>query len=1185
MLRVGSFGPADLPQVSDFGTIRHMLTQRQRGDLAFVHAPPLHVAHVPGGMVAGVNMFGPGRSPAMTDNPTATCATREVASVLVQDACLIDSCMAILDRNDRLFASGLENIGGIARLAAIDAHFCLDSAGELCLAEDVRRRAPRLDLIALPVCGVGFPNYGHFLYDGLPAVFMLRSLLADPRVRIVGQRLRPWQRDILAALDLEQSYLEVTEPTVFDAVLATTLLSMHVSYPTPFIRPMFDFIRFRFGSAPAEGDRKVFLSRAGDTRRLLRNRAAVEASMARLGFEIVQPERLSFREQVALMSSCRMVAGETGAALANLGFCAPGALVLEIQPDRFVEGWVRGMCFMLGHRWHVYFANVNDEAGNSTPDEGHRFSYDIDIADLERVVREIEKPMTNLSAATPAPPSVDADDPHVVTNLEEFGRGAVAQRFDLFAGAMSPAPPRLVCSGDMRDAIAEDHYFRRQLPPVSIYAVPGHVLGGAGLLIGADGRVFAPEDCAPVSVRETLAAAEAKPEWWGALRAPEAEVLEVDVPCLAPFYPEPAYADVLVDVLPRLFLSATLRRLGRWFPLAVSRGIPEWLRRILLLYVSEGEVVWYDPARQVIRAPAFMVPALMNVDHHLHPAISLAAEDLLGRAGGAPPAAADQRLYLSYGAYQDGRFCHLDNEAEIAAVLDEFGFRTVQPWRMTFAEQLAAYRAAACIVAEPGPAACNALFMPHGSKLAVLGRPDTILRRIAALRAHLLGIVEPDGGFPAEGRRYRIDPGTFRTFMARLLDEPAGRITSARILRAALPLRPTAPLSPPVPSPAVGEDAFPQGPYLSQLAESPPARSVMFADDEPRMRRSFFYATPIDPALAPYAGRFTDPAYRFYRAPQMGCVALPGASAIGATGIVCHGGRVVKDTMHSVDDWRPESLVARRDMSQGIWLKQRIALPGRRLEGQAFCAVSGGWRNHAHWLTETLPRLYLFRWLLAQMPDLQLLIPDYGDSRVHERTLELLGINPAHALKLGESDVVTPAVLWNVPVIDLWSLPLLCRIAAQALMTAVAASGGDQGTASGDGERIYIRRMQGARRLANFDAIAPVLHAHGFRVVAMETMTLDDQIRIMQGARCVIGEHGAGVANIMFCRPGARVLELFNPVCPQPAHWVLASLCELDYGFVVGRHVPTDYRPDPDWNAAYAIEPEDFTAAVRAMLG
>lgn len=1186
MLRIGSFVPADLTQAPDFNTIKDALRRGLRIDLAFRHAAPLHVAHVPGGMLPGVNVFGPGRSPAMTDNVTATSATREVASVLLHDACLIDSCMAILDRHDRLFASGVENIGGAARLPAIDAHFRLDDTGEPCLAEDVRAHAPRLDLIGLPVCGAGFPNYGHFLYDGLPAVFMLHHLLAaDPRVRVVGQPLRPWQREILAALELEQSYLEVTRPVVLDAVLASTLLSMHVSYPTPFIRPMFDFVRFRLGAAAERPNRKLFFSRAGDTRRLLRNRAAVEECAARLGFEIVRPERLSFREQVALMSSCGMVVGESGAAFANLGFCAPGTIVLEIQPERFVEGWVRGMCFMFGHRWHVYFASVDSSPSDAGAEEGHRFSYEIDVDDLERVVREVEQHMTMTPAVPPSPVAADPGDVRLVTNLEGFGTGPFLQQIDVFAGAMSPPPVRMLVSGDAQAAVPPDHYYRRQLPPVSLYAVPGHTLGGVGLLLGPDRALFARPDCLPAPLRERLAGGEAPAEWLGALLRPDAVVREVATPCVVPFQAESSYADFLVDVLPRLFLFATLQRLGRRFPLALSRDTPEWMRRIAALYASEAETIWYDPAREVVRAPAFIVPAMMSVDRYLHPAANLMVADLIERFG-APAPAGGARLYLSYRAFQDGHLSHLDNEEELAAILRDLGFRTLQPWRMTLAEQLAAYRDAGCIVSEQGAAACNALFAPHGAKVAVIGRPEGVLRRICGLRSHLLGIVEPDGGFPDhQAARYRVEPARFRAFMAQLLDEPSGIVAATNEMAAPAAAQAAAPQRASAVAPEAGVEALPSGRYLWTLAEAPDVRSVVFAESEHQARRAFFHATPIDPALAPYAGRFSDPAYRAYRTPRMGCVALAGAAAIGATGLICHAGQLVRDSMHSVDDWRPESPVAQRDMDRGVRFKRRIALPGRRLEGPAFCAISGGWRNHAHWLTETLPRLYLFRWLRAQVPDLRLLVPDYGTSAVHERTLQLLGIDPARVVRLADAEAVTPATLWSTPVIDLWSLPRLCQIAAVELAACVGnAAPGAAGTGPG-GERIYLRRVQGARRLANFDDVAPLLENFGFRVLAMESMTLDEQIRTMQRARYIVGEHGAGVANIMFCRPGARVLELFNPVCPQPAHWVLASLCDLEYGYVVGRHVPTAYRPDPDWNADYAIAPEDFLRALRATLG
>jgi hypothetical protein len=130
-----------------------------------------------------------------------------------------------------------------------------------------------------------------------------------------------------------------------------------------------------------------------------------------------------------------------------------------------------------------------------------------------------------------------------------------------------------------------------------------------------------------------------------------------------------------------------------------------------------------------------------------------------------------------------------------------------------------------------------------------------------------------------------------------------------------------------------------------------------------------------------------------------------------------------------------------------------------------------------------------------------------------------------------------------------------------------------------------LHRDVAARRVSNFDAVSAVLQRYGFVVVSFEQTPLAEQIAVMGGARLFIGEHGAGLANVLFCQPGARVLELFNPVCVQPAFWTLAGVSGLDYGFVVGRHVATEYRPEPDWNSAYEVPLDRLETAIKAMIG
>ena len=391
---LGAFRWSDLPRDTSLTAAMAKLDGERRDDSAFLHAPRRQVALTPRGIHIGSGVFGPGRSPVMTDDPHGRSITREIASVLLHDARFVASSMSIVDRKGRIFHDGLDNIGGPNGLPDFDGHYRRDAAGGIHLGPEFDHPLD-LDCVAMPVCGVGFPNYGHFLFDGLPLAVLYRQTMPRLRIRLVGQRLGVWQRAILAELDLLDDYIEVLQPVRFRHMIASTMLSMHVAYPTAFIRPLFDGLRFKLGVPASEGSRKLFLSRAGDVgRRVLRNRAAVEQRMHSLGFRVVRPELLSFADQIALMSTADIVVAESGAAMANLGFCPPGTRVLEIQPERFVENWTRGMCFHFGHDWNIYLARVDSpmipDATGAATDPRQVFSFAIDPDDLAAAIERVE---------------------------------------------------------------------------------------------------------------------------------------------------------------------------------------------------------------------------------------------------------------------------------------------------------------------------------------------------------------------------------------------------------------------------------------------------------------------------------------------------------------------------------------------------------------------------------------------------------------------------------------------------------------------------------------------------------------------------------------------------------------------------------------------------------------------------
>ncbi len=122
---------------------------------------------------------------------------------------------------------------------------------------------------------------------------------------------------------------------------------------------------------------------------------------------------------------------------------------------------------------------------------------------------------------------------------------------------------------------------------------------------------------------------------------------------------------------------------------------------------------------------------------------------------------------------------------------------------------------------------------------------------------------------------------------------------------------------------------------------------------------------------------------------------------------------------------------------------------------------------------------------------------------------------------------------------------------------------------------IFVNRCN-TRKVSNWNELLPVLRAYNFEIIDPGDYSFLVQIEIFSNAKIVMGPHGAGLTNILWCKPGTAVLEYFSNGYFPPYYYYLSHLLSLSYGCFVDKTTQAldseafdnkkkDIRIDIDW--------------------
>ena len=109
-------------------------------------------------------------------------------------------------------------------------------------------------------------------------------------------------------------------------------------------------VREELEERPLTSKRRIFIKRNSGIRNIT-NAEEIERLLITYGFHVIEPEKLTFAQQVALFSNVDMVVGATGAAMANLIFCEPFARIIIMIP-------------VYRHTSYWYWQNIACAVGN-----------------------------------------------------------------------------------------------------------------------------------------------------------------------------------------------------------------------------------------------------------------------------------------------------------------------------------------------------------------------------------------------------------------------------------------------------------------------------------------------------------------------------------------------------------------------------------------------------------------------------------------------------------------------------------------------------------------------------------------------------------------------------------------------------------------------------------------------------
>jgi len=229
------------------------------------------------------------------------------------------------------------------------------------------------------------------------------------------------------------------------------------------------------------------------------------------------------------------------------------------------------------------------------------------------------------------------------------------------------------------------------------------------------------------------------------------------------------------------------------------------------------------------------------------------------------------------------------------------------------------------------------------------------------------------------------------------------------------------------------------------------------------------------------------------------------------------------------------------------WAFRRLLLPKPQpVTGRTLVLASTGGDTYFHWITDVLPRLGLARRGGYDPASFDWVLVNGLTHPFQEETLEHIGISKNRCLSFHKTELayeMEEALLPSLPGVPGVVPPETVEFLQSTFPTKKI----------GAGRKLFIGRGGAEHRaLIHEGKIAAMLSERGFESVDCGKMSVQEQAEVFGSAEVVVGAHGAALTNLVFCRPGTLVVELFSPAYVNPCYRDLCMAAGLRHAAVIG---------------------------------